>query len=225
MKIVIAGAGLAAQRCCAALRRLGHDGSITVLGDEPRLPYDRPPLSKEWLADGVDEATLRLRAPGWYAEHDIDVRTGAAVTSLDHRARTVAVEGEAEPVSYDRLLIATGARARRLAGTERFENMHVLRDTGDAVALREHLRPGARLVVIGAGFVGLEVASTARALGAHVTLLDTARVPLAAIVGPRLGEWFAGMHGEEGVRLLMGTGVDRFEATGDRIDVVQATSG
>ncbi len=224
MKVVIAGAGLAAQRCCATLRRLGHDGPITLVGDEPLLPYDRPPLSKDWLAGSVDEAALLLRPASWYADHDIEVRLGARATGLYVTARRLRLAG-GEELHYDRLLIATGARARTLPGTERYENVGVLRSAADATALRAQLRAGAHLVIVGAGFIGLEAAATARALGAEVTLLDAAQAPLQAIVGPRLGAWFAGIHREQGVHLLMGAGVDGFEAVGERVEAVRLAGG
>jgi NADPH-dependent 2,4-dienoyl-CoA reductase/sulfur reductase-like enzyme len=224
MRVVIAGAGLAAQRCCATLRRLGHDGPITLVGEEPLLPYDRPPLSKEWLAGRVDEAALLLRPASWYAEHGIDARLRARATGLYVTARRLRLAG-GEELRYDRLLIATGARARTLPGTERYENVGVLRSAADAVALRARLRPGARLVIVGAGFVGLEAAATARSLGADVTVLDAAATPLQEAVGPCLGAWFGEMHREEGVRLLLGTGVDGFEADGERAQAVRLADG
>ena len=224
MRVVIAGAGLAAQRCCAALRRLGHDGPITLVGDEPLLPYDRPPLSKEWLAGTVDEAALLLRPADWYARHGIDVRLGTTAVALDTGARRVRLADD-EALAYDRLLIATGAGARTLPGSERYENVGVLRSAADAAALRARLQPGARLVIVGAGFIGLEAAATARALGAAVSVLDPAATPLQAIVGPQLGGWFAAMHREEGVRLALGTGVDGFEAAGDSVRAVRLADG
>ena len=224
MRVVIAGGGLAAQRCCATLRRLGHDGPITLVGDEPLLPYDRPPLSKEWLSGAIDEAALLLRPAAWYAEHGIEVRLQARATGLYVTARRLRLAG-GEELPYDRLLIATGARARTLPGTERYENVGVLRSAADAAALRGRLRPGARLVIVGAGFIGLEAASTARALGAEVTVLDAAPAPLQAIVGPRIGAWLAAMHREEGVRLLLGTGVERFEASGEDVRAVHLADG
>ncbi|HWC26432.1 MAG TPA: FAD-dependent oxidoreductase [Solirubrobacteraceae bacterium] len=224
MRVVIAGAGLAAQRCCAALRRLGHDGPIALVGDEPLLPYDRPPLSKEWLAGEVDEAALLLRPQRWYAEHGVDVRLRVGVSGLDAAARRVRL-GDGEELRYDRLLIATGARARTLPGSEGYENVGVLRSAADAVALRARLRPGARLVIVGAGFIGLEVAATARALGTEVTVVDAAAAPLLAIVGPQLGAWFAAVHREEGVRVRVGTGIEGFDAAGDSVRAVRLGDG
>lgn len=224
MRVVIAGGGLAAQRCCATLRRLGHDGPITLAGEEPVLPYDRPPLSKEWLAGGPGAAPPLLRPARWYAEHGIDVRLQARATGLDVAARRLRLAG-GEELPYDRLLIATGARARTLPGSVRFANAGVLRSLADAAALRARLRPGARLVIVGAGFIGLEAAATARALGAEVTLLDAASAPLEAAVGPRVGAWFAAMHREEGVRLRLGSGVDGFESAGGCVRAVRLADG
>ena len=224
MRIVIAGGGLAAQRCCAALRRLGHDGPITLAGEEPLLPYDRPPLSKDWLAGKVDEAALLLRPARWYADHGVEVLLGARATRLYATARRLRLAG-GEELRYDRLLVATGASARTLPGAERYENVGVLRSAADATALRERLRPGARLVIVGAGFIGLEAAATARALGADVTVLDAAATPLEAIVGPRIGAWFAAMHRDAGVRMRLGTGVDGFDAAGDSVRAVRLADG
>lgn len=224
MRVVIAGAGLAAQCCCAALRRLGHDGPITLVGDEPLLPYDRPPLSKEWLAGKIDVSALLLRPASWYAEHGIDMRLQSRATGLYVTARRLRLAG-GEELRYDRLLIATGARARTLPGTERYANVGVLRDAADAAALRARLRPGAHLVIVGAGFIGLEAASTARALDVDVTVIDAAAAPLEAVVGPRLGAWLAAMHREEGVRLLLEAGVAGFDAAGDVVRAVLLSDG
>jgi NADPH-dependent 2,4-dienoyl-CoA reductase/sulfur reductase-like enzyme len=224
MRVVIAGGGLAAQRCCATLRRLGHDGPITLVGDEPLLPYDRPPLSKDWLAGKVDEAALLLRPAAWYAEHAIEVRLQARATQLYATARRLRLAG-GEELRYDRLLIATGARARMLPGSERFENVAALRSAADATALRGRLRAGARLVIVGAGFIGLEAAATARGLGVEVTVLEAAPAPLEAIVGPQLGDWFAQMHRDEGVDLRCGCGIDGFDADGDSVQAVRLTDG
>jgi NADPH-dependent 2,4-dienoyl-CoA reductase/sulfur reductase-like enzyme len=195
--IVLVGAGVAAQRCCHALRRLGHDGPITLVGDEGRLPYDRPPLSKEHLhGDGE----LALRPRGWYDDLGVELRLGEPATGLDVARRRVRL-ASGEQLPYDRVLIATGARPVRLPGLER---AHVLRTAVDAAALRDELRPGARLAVVGAGFVGLEVAATARALGVDVTLLEAAPAPLFGVLGPRLGAYFADWHRREGVRVVTG---------------------
>lgn len=224
MKVLIVGAGLAAQRCCAALRRLGHDGPITVLGDEPQLPYDRPPLSKEWLAGSSDAAALQLRPPSWYDAHGIAVRTATAAVGLDVAGRRVALaDGTRE--RYDRLLVATGARARMLPGCARADDVHALRSAADAIALRAQLRPGTQLVVAGAGFVGLEVAATARALGVAVTVVDPARAPLERIVGARLGGWLAQLHRDEGVDLRLGGAIAELLRARGRVRAVRLAGG
>jgi NADPH-dependent 2,4-dienoyl-CoA reductase/sulfur reductase-like enzyme len=194
-RIVIVGAGLAAQRCCHALRRLGHDGPITLVGDEGVLPYDRPPLSKEHLHAPV---ALELRPREWYAGNGVELRLGDPAAGLDLvRRRVPLASGEAVP--YDRVLIATGARPVRLPG---LEGAHVLRSAADAEALRGALGPGARLAIVGGGFVGLEVAATARGLGAEVTLFEAAPVPLFGVLGARLGSYFADWHAANGVKLV-----------------------
>jgi 3-phenylpropionate/trans-cinnamate dioxygenase ferredoxin reductase subunit len=202
--IVIAGGGLAAQRCCETLRRQGYEGRLRVLCAEDRPPYDRPPLSKELLAGGMDAAALAFRPSDWYAEHDVELMLGAPARSLDAGRRRVVLAG-GEEVAYDRLLVATGSVARMLPGTEGMANVHALRTAADADALRAALRPGSRLLIVGMGFIGQEVASTARKLGAEVTVLEAAPTPLAHILGEELGGWFAEMHRSEGVDVVCGT--------------------
>lgn len=212
MRMVIAGGGLAGQRSAEALRRQGHDGPITMVCAESHLPYDRPPLSKELLAGTRDVASLTFRDEAWYRDHEVDLRTDTRAEGIDLRARRLLTSGGA--VRYDRLLVATGARARTLPFLSGYENVHVIRDVDDALALRDELRPGARLVIVGAGFVGLEVASTARALGAEVVVLEAASTPLSAVIGERLGRWFARLHRRAGVGVVTGVSVAR--AIGDR---------
>ena len=197
MNIVLVGAGLAAQRCCQALRRLGHDGPITLVGDEGVLPYDRPPLSKEHLHE---PAKLELRPREWYERNEIELRLGDAATGLDALRRRVSL-ASGDDLPYDRVLVATGARPVRLPG---LETAHVLRSAADAETLRGALGPGARLAVVGGGFVGLEVAATARALGVDVTLFEAAPVPLFGVLGARLGSYFADWHASEGVEVVTG---------------------
>jgi len=170
------------------------------------------------------ETALLLRPASWYAEHAVDVRLQARVAQLHATSRQLRLAG-GEELRYDRLLIATGARARTLPGTEHYENIGVLRSAADARALRARLRPGARFVVVGAGFIGLEAAATARALGADVTVLDAAGAPLEAIVGRRLAAWLAELHRDEGVRLLLRRGVAGFDAAGDSVRAVRLTDG
>jgi len=205
MNIVLVGAGLAAQRCAHALRRRGHDGGITIVGDEGRLPYDRPPLSKEHLAGELDDAALALRPAAWYAAQGIELRLADPAVALDPTARVVRT-ASGERLAYDRVLIATGAAPIALPG---LQDAHALRSARDAAGLAAVLRPGARLAVAGAGFVGQEVAATARRLGVDVTLVEAAPAPLHALLGPDLGAWFARLHREEGVDVRLGMTIAR----------------
>lgn len=193
--IVIAGGGLAAQRCCERLRRKGYDGRIALVCDEPHAPYDRPPLSKEYLA-GRMTAPPRLRPDGWHADHDIDLVLGMPARTLHHRDNELEL-GDGTRLRYDRLLIATGAAPRTLPGVD----AHVLRTLDDAARLRDALGPGTRLAVVGAGFIGQEVASTALEVGAQVTLFEAMAAPLAHIAGEQVGAWFAHLHRRHGVEV------------------------
>jgi NADPH-dependent 2,4-dienoyl-CoA reductase/sulfur reductase-like enzyme len=162
-------------------------------------PYDRPPLSKELRAEP-------FRPAGWYEEQDVELLLGRRAAALDVRARRVCLEDGAE-LEYDDLIVATGARPRRLPMFAGRPNVHALRTVADTDGLRGSLVPGARLAIVGAGFIGQEVAATARRLGVEVTLIEAAEVPLAHVLGARLGSWFADLHRAEGVRLELGVSV------------------
>jgi len=168
--VLIAGAGLAGSRCAETLRSEGFDGRIVLAGDEPHPPYERPALSKELLAGARDDVSLRPWS--FWAEQGIELRLGTRVEAVDLHRRTALVGGG--EVCWDSVVLATGARLRRPQG---------LRTLADALALRERLAPGVRLAIAGGGFVGTEVASTALALGAEVTLVEAAEVPFEAILG------------------------------------------
>jgi 3-phenylpropionate/trans-cinnamate dioxygenase ferredoxin reductase subunit len=184
---VLVGGGLAAQRCCETLRARGYDGPLTLLAEEPHAPYDRPPLSKALLAGAAEDPSLR--PAGWHEAHGVELRLGTRAVALDTPVREVVLGGGAR-LRYERLLIATGARARRIpllcraTGARRGvpatlrAGAHELRTLEDARALRAALAPGMRLAVVGAGLVGLEVAATARGLGAEVTVVEAAPLPL-----------------------------------------------
>jgi 3-phenylpropionate/trans-cinnamate dioxygenase ferredoxin reductase subunit len=197
--VLIVGGGLAAQRAAETLRARDHRGPIRVVCGEPIAPYDRPPLSKELRAEP-------FRPAGWYAEQDVELLLGRRAARLDVAARRVTLEDGAE-LGYDELIIATGSRPRRLPMFAGRANVHVLRTLADADGLRAALAPGARLAIIGAGFVGQEVAATARGLGVEVTLIEAAEVPLAHVLGLRLGGWFADLHRSEGVAVELGVSV------------------
>jgi 3-phenylpropionate/trans-cinnamate dioxygenase ferredoxin reductase subunit len=222
--IVIAGAGLVAQRCCQTLRRRGHDGPILVVGDEGTLPYDRPPLSKEHLTGQMESSALALRPAGWYDDNGIELALDDPVVGLDPHARRIGRASGAE-LGYDRLLIATGARPIELPAAAGYENAHVLRSAADAARLGEALRPGTRLAIVGAGFIGQEVAASARSLGAEVTMIEAAPTPLHGLLGPRLGGWFADVHREEGVSVLLGRQVAGLRGSGSTLDACVLDDG
>ncbi len=202
--IVMVGGGLAAQRCAETLRRRGYDGALQIVCAEPDPPYDRPPLSKELLAGSVEEDSVAYRSARWYDEQRVELLLGARAEALDPGARTVRLDS-GEELGYDKLLIATGSAARRLPFLEGYENIHALRTRGDSLRLREELSAGARLAIVGAGFIGQEVAATARGLGVEVTMIEALSTPLAPILGEEVGAWFAELHRDEGVKVITGT--------------------
>ena len=222
--MIIVGAGLAGASAAQSLRTEEFDGRIVVLGEEPELPYDRPPLSKGYLTGQTARGAVFLRTAGFYADRDIEVRTGTRAADLDLAAAQVVLD-TGERLAFDRVLLATGASPRRLRvpGAD-LGGIHYLRDLADADALREDLRPGSRLLVVGAGWIGAEIAASAREQGLEVTVLDPAPVPLARVLGPEVGEFYRRLHADHGVRLLLGTGLDRFEGSG-RVERVLTSDG
>jgi len=201
--VVIVGGGLAAQRCAETLRRRGYEAPVRIVCGEREAPYDRPPLSKAVLAGSAEDGTTAFRDAGWYQEQAVELLLGAPAERLEPGAHRVVLAG-GEELSYGQLLIATGGTPRRLPFLEGYENVHYLRTLADARRLRGQLRPGARLAIVGAGFIGQEVAATAIGLGAEVTIVEALEVPLAPILGAELGRWFADLHQAEGARLLTG---------------------
>ncbi|MFJ2031133.1 NAD(P)/FAD-dependent oxidoreductase [Streptosporangium sp. NPDC087985] len=206
-RIVIAGASMGGLRAAERLRAGGFTGEIVAIGDETHLPYNRPPLSKEALASEVthEAVAFRLRP----AVADVTWRLGTAVTAADLTARAVRLADGAE-LTYDGLVIATGMRPRRLSAPGPVTGRHVVRTLEDASALREELRPGARVLVIGAGFIGCEVAATARGLGGSVTVVAPEAAPMLRPLGADLGAALRRRHEAEGVRFLLGRTVRRF---------------
>ncbi|QFR02045.1 oxidoreductase [Streptomyces phaeolivaceus] len=202
--VAVVGASLAGLSAARSLRKQGYDGRLVLIGDETHRPYDRPPLSKEFLAGGLGEADLALETDG----EDLGAQwlLGARATGLDATARAVRL-ADGREIRADGFVIATGAAARRLPGSDGLTGVHVLRTLDDARALRDELARGGRLVVIGGGFVGAEVASTAYALGLDVTVVEAAPTPLAAPLGREMGGIVSALHLDHGVRLLCGVGV------------------
>ncbi len=219
--IVIVGGGLAAQRCAETLRRRGYEAPVRMVCAEPEPPYDRPPLSKQMLAGESAEEELAYRPGWWYEEKRVELLLGVRAEGLDPGARRLRLDSGAE-LPYAKLLIATGGAARRLPFLEGYENVHYLRTLADARRLRGELRQGARLAIVGAGFIGQEVAATARRLGAEVTMLEALDVPLAPILGAEVGAWFAGLHAEEGVTVLTGAMLESARGEGRVEELVLA---
>ncbi|MFJ9150587.1 NAD(P)/FAD-dependent oxidoreductase [Streptomyces sp. NPDC102270] len=211
-RIAVVGASAAGLAAVETLRREGYDGTITLIGEEPEPPYDRPPLSKQLLAAEWEADRLALRTSADLAALDLDLRLGVAATGLELHARTVRLADGSE-VPYDGLVIATGVRPRRLPG----EGAHVLRTLDDALTLRKRLFPGQRLVVVGAGFLGAEAAAVAWRLGVRVTLLEPAAVPLAHAVGTEVGRLLARAHVDSGIDLRCGVTVTEVTEEGVRL--------
>ncbi len=211
--IAIVGASLAGARAAQALRARGFDGRISLIGAEGYPPYDRPPLSKEVLAGTKAPEDTYLVAGGYWAEQQIDLELGQPVVSLRHAERAVEL-ADGRTIAVDKVLLCTGGHARTLdvTGSE-LKGVRYLRTLDDSLAIREQLVPGARVVVVGAGFIGAEVAANARGLGCDVTLVEIARVPLGRVLGEDLGHYYGQVHRARGVRLLTGIGVD--EIAGD----------
>ena len=210
--VSIVGASLAGYWAAETLRRDGFEGRIILIGDEPHAPYDRPPLSKKFLAGDLDDDRLPLTTAEKLADLGLEMRLGCRATGLDMATRTLEVDGVAEP--YDGLLIATGARCRNLPGTAGLAGVHTLRTRDDAEAIRDALANGARrVVVVGAGFIGAEVASTAIGRGAEVTMVEALEAPFGRVLGVEMGAVMADVHRRHGVDLRTGVGVD--EVLGD----------
>jgi NADPH-dependent 2,4-dienoyl-CoA reductase/sulfur reductase-like enzyme len=221
--IVIAGGGLAGQRCAETLRRCGYERPIVIVCGEPHPPYDRPPLSKQVLAAAEAEEALALRRASWYADRDIELILGARLAALRPAARTVAL-ADGRELDYEQLLIATGARPRGLAVLAGLGNVSTLRTLADARRLRDALRRGSRLLIVGAGFIGQEVAAAASRAGVRTTVVETAKQPLEGLLGPEVGGWFARLHRESGVELVLGDHVASVHGA-RRADSVVLASG
>lgn len=205
---VIVGGGLAAAKAVEALRDNNFDGRIIVFADEEHLPYERPPLSKEYLAGKKSLTDFTVQNSGWYRDNNVDLRLSTRVSVLDASGHTVAL-ADGTTVGYDKLLLATGSGSRRppIPGSD-FGGVHYLRTYEDAVALNNVLREGSSLAVVGAGWIGLEVAASARQRGVDVTVVETAKQPLMAALGETVGEVFATLHREHGVDLRLETQVE-----------------
>lgn len=220
--VAVVGASLAGLSAARSLRRQGYDGRLVIVGDEIHRPYDRPPLSKEFLAGTMAEADLALEADG--EDLAAEWLLGVRATGLDRNERLVRL-ADGTAVRADGFVIATGAAARTLPGSEGLAGVHTLRTLDDALALRADLARGGRLVVIGGGFIGAEVASTAYALGLDVTVVEVAPTPLAGPLGEAMGGVVSSLHADHGVRLLCGVGVAGLSGESGRVDAVLLADG
>jgi 3-phenylpropionate/trans-cinnamate dioxygenase ferredoxin reductase component len=221
---VIVGASLAGATAAETLREEGFDGRVVLVGTEEERPYERPPLSKDYLRGEAGREKVYVHDEGFYAEHDIELRLGRTALSLD-TANTKLELDDGEQLSYDRLLLTTGAEPRRISvpGAE-LDGVFYLRSVRDSDALRERLDRGGAVVVVGAGWIGAEVAASARQRGLDVTVVEPASVPLERVLGKEIGAIYRDIHVDHGVRMLMDTGVEAFEGDG-AVERVRTSDG
>ena len=208
---IIVGASLAGAKAAETLREEGFDGKIVLVGTEDARPYERPPLSKDYLRGKVGREKVYVHDESFYSEHDIELRLGTTAVDLNASSKELTL-GNGDRLSYDRLLLATGSEPRRLAipGAE-LDGVLYLRSVHDSDALRERLDRGGAVVVVGAGWIGAEVAASARQRGLEVTIIEPASVPLERVMGAEVGAIYRDIHTDHGVEMLMGTGVEAFE--------------
>jgi NADPH-dependent 2,4-dienoyl-CoA reductase/sulfur reductase-like enzyme len=224
---VIVGASLAGAKAAETLRKEGFEGAVVLIGSEDERPYERPPLSKGYLLGKDARESIFVHTGAWYPEHDVDLRLGTTVTSIDRPGHRVILAG-GEPVPYDRLLITTGASPRRLSipGAD-LDGVLYLRTVADSERLAAALHGGGPVVIAGAGWIGLETAAAAREYGCEVTVVEPAPVPLQRSLGPELGKVFADLHRSHGVAFLFGEGLSEVTGSGPGGTVTSAvtTSG
>ncbi|GAB1641152.1 NAD(P)/FAD-dependent oxidoreductase [Krasilnikovia sp. MM14-A1259] len=221
---VIVGAGLAGAKAAQTLREEGFYGRIVLIGAEPDRPYERPPLSKGVLTGDAVPDSVFVHDPGWYAEHDVDLRTGIRATGLDRAARRLRLS-DGTDLTYDKLLLATGASPRPLdVPGARLDGVQQLRTRADSARIATALTGSPHVVIVGAGWIGLEVAAAARQRGATVTVVETAALPLQRVLGDDMAHVFADLHRGHGVTFRFGTGVAEIRGTG-KVSTVVLTDG
>jgi 3-phenylpropionate/trans-cinnamate dioxygenase ferredoxin reductase component len=209
--IVIAGASLAGAKAAQELREHGFDGRVVLIGTEPERPYERPPLTKDYLRGESEREKAYVHAADFYGKHDIDLMTGTTVTAIDPDASRVTLDDGSE-LSYDKLLLTTGSEPRRIAGPgAELDGIYYMRSLADCDVLRRRLDDSGRVVVVGAGWIGSEFAASARQLGLEVTVIDPLALPNERIFGSEIGGFYRDVHVQHGVEMLLGQGVDAFE--------------
>jgi 3-phenylpropionate/trans-cinnamate dioxygenase ferredoxin reductase subunit len=223
--VVAIGAGQAGAALAARLRSGGHAGPITLIGAEPLLPYQRPPLSKGYLLGEMDADRLTLRSAEFYAEHDIALRLGTPVSAIDPAARTVTLGSET--IRYDDLVLTTGSIPRRLPAAigGDLAGVYTVRTVADVDAERAEFRPGRRLVIVGGGYIGLEAAAVAAKLGLDVTVLEMAPRILQRVASPETSDYFRALHAAHGVKILESTGLDRLLGEAGHVTAARLTDG
>jgi 3-phenylpropionate/trans-cinnamate dioxygenase ferredoxin reductase component len=221
---VIVGASLAGAKAAETLREEGFDGRVVLIGAEHERPYERPPLSKDYLRGEVGRDQVYVHDEAFYAEHEIELLLGRTAVSLDKAIGQVALD-DGKRLRYDRLLLTTGAEPRRLSiPGEALDGVLYLRSVEDSDVLRERLDRGGAVVVVGAGWIGAEVAASARQRGLDVTVIEPLTVPLGRVLGPELGAVYRDVHADHGVRMLLGIGVEAFEG-GAAVERVRTSDG
>ncbi|WP_372782004.1 NAD(P)/FAD-dependent oxidoreductase [Litorivivens sp.] len=222
--VVIIGAGQAGGDMTTALRQQGFEGRIVLIGEEPALPYRRPPLSKAYLSGEMSEAQLYIKPASTYEKQNVDVKTGVRVESIDRAAHTVTLD-TGEVIEYTKLAFCTGGHARRLplAGAEK-PNVHYVRTIADIERLKAQFQPGKRLLIIGGGYIGLEAAAVGIKKELNVTLVEALPRLLARVTGPELSEYYYGVHSAKGVDIKLGAGVEALEG-GDTVETVVLADG
>jgi 3-phenylpropionate/trans-cinnamate dioxygenase ferredoxin reductase subunit len=216
-RYVLVGGGVATAATATGLREAGFDGEIVLVAGEPHLPYERPPLSKEYLAGTYGLEDFRANPEAWYVDNDVEVLLGTRVTELDPAGRRVSL-ADGHSLAYDALVLATGVRARTLPGFSG-ERVHALRTVADSQRLGERLAPGRHLVILGAGFIGCEVAAVAAARGVRVTVFEPESLPLGRVLGPEVGHAVLAVHGEHGVVFRMGESVSAVTETSSGLEL------
>ena len=222
---VIVGSNLTGGAAATTLRDQGFEGSIVMIGAEPHPPYERPALSKDYLRGETAASRTLLHPPEWYGDHGVDLRLGARATGLDPARRTVALE-DGDSVPYDRLLLATGGRNRKLtfSGGD-LQGVYQLRTIEEADAIRAEAAPGRKVAILGAGFIGCEVAASLRALGVDVEVIDRSSAPLLRVLGPEIAGLYRDVHDDHGVLFHFEEGVEALYGSGERVQEVVTTSG